>query len=645
MAKKTNWKSKEGGNEYYRINRKVGMKLKDGIWVDDYRCFYGSCKSDAERKYNDYMKSLKNNSISPKACLGEVIDEWIDKVFKNSDLKNSTKSKYIRDYSVIFKESKAGKQLIGRPIESIAPLQIQEIYNNCDRCYSSIRSAHNLLVHFFKYADLNGICRNLTTSLQVPKEPAKRSDIEEIEVWEDEPLKRVISELDGNTLRLLVVLAVNTGARFSELLALTYDDIRDGMLYITKQLADIADVNAKGGKKSDLHIEETKTESSNRVIPLSAPVMAEIEKHRKLQAEEMKKHRQTGHKDIYTDCTGIGEALQALKMGCGVAVGVEVFINGSHVGGHEVTMWGAVTNEAYSPDEAAYYDMIIISDSDSDKNDYSYTDRRQAKNEYDLYRLSYFEGTAYGEQCTSLSYYDGVNVCMLYDYDYLIPYSDDIETETDAQATKNKTTTPDAAVRKVFLSDSETGGEFTDEFMLGDTVYITPTIENVGDYVFTCSSGHKLTATISGTNWSAQKTFRSTLRPSTLITMFTFSASGLKKGDYTLTVQFDADRRVEEAYYYNNTYTMDFSVVTDPTKYLSGDTDDDWDISVLDATKIQKILAMIEADPDGKCSVRGDVFGEGLNILSATAIQKYLANLDYGAADIGSIKSYETGDA
>ena len=355
--------------------------------------------------------------------------------------------------------------------------------------------------------------------------------------------------------------------------------------------------------------------------------------------------RQTGHKDIYTDCTGIGEALQALKMGCGVAVGVEVFINGSHVGGHEVTMWGAVTNEAYSPDEAAYYDMIIISDSDSDKNDYSYTDRRQAKNEYDLYRLSYFEGTAYGEQCTSLSYYDGVNVCMLYDYDYLIPYSDDIETETDAQATKNKTTTPDAAVRKVFLSDSETGGEFTDEFMLGDTVYITPTIENVGDYVFTCSSGHKLTATISGTNWSAQKTFRSTLRPSTLITMFTFSASGLKKGDYTLTVQFDADRRVEGAYYYNNTYTMDFSVVTDPTKYLSGDTDDDWDISVLDATKIQKILAMIEADPDGKCSVRGDVFGEGLNILSATAIQKYLANLDYGAADIGSIKSYETGDA
>ena len=303
MAKKTNWKSKEGGKEYYKINRKVGMKLKDGVWVDDYKCFYGSCKSEAEQKYDDYMKSLQSNSVSPKACMGEVIDEWIEKVFKNSDLKNSSKAKYIRDYTKIFKESTDGKRLIGRPIESVTPLHIQEVYNSCDRCYSSIRSAHNLLVHFFKYADLNSICRNMTASLQVPKKPVKKSEIDEIEVWEDEPLKKVIAELDGNTLRLLVVLAVNTGARFSELLALTYDDIRDGMLYITKQLADAADVNSDNAKKTDLHIEETKTESSNRVIPLSAPVMAEVERHRKLQAKEMEEH---GYETNYLFTTSNG---------------------------------------------------------------------------------------------------------------------------------------------------------------------------------------------------------------------------------------------------------------------------------------------------------------------------------------------------
>ena len=293
MAKKTNWKPKEGGKEYFKINRKVGMKLKDGVWVDDYKSFYGSCQSEAEQKYKDHMQALQNNSISPKSCLGEVIDEWIDKVFKNCDLKNSTKVRYIRSYNAIFKESKAGQQLIGRPIGIITPLQIQEVYNNSNYCYSSIKAAHNLLVRFFKYADLNSICRNLTTSLQVPKKPIKDSGIEEIEVWDDESLKKVISVLDGNTLRLLVVLAVNTGARFSELLALTYDDIRQGMLHITKQLADVADINSEGQKKTELHIEETKTESSNRVIPLSEPVMAEVKKHRILQKEEMKKHGYT----------------------------------------------------------------------------------------------------------------------------------------------------------------------------------------------------------------------------------------------------------------------------------------------------------------------------------------------------------------
>ena len=352
--------------------------------------------------------------------------------------------------------------------------------------------------------------------------------------------------------------------------------------------------------------------------------------------------RLTDHYEIYDDYTGIGNALELLKAGCGVALGVEVFINNSHVGGHEVTLWGVVTDAAYSPDEPEYYDMILISDSDSDKYDPSYTDRRQAKNEYDLYKLSYFEGEAYDEPCTSLSYFDGVNVCMLYDFDYLIPYSDEIETETDQQATKNKTTTADVAVKNVFLTDSE--GYYTDEFMFGDTVNITPIVMNVGDYECYPSSGHKLTATISGTDWSAQKSFRSRMTPSSSISMFTFSAEGLKKGDYTLTVQFDADRRVEEAYYYNNTYTVDFSVVTDPAKYLSGDADDDWEITVLDATLIQKQLAFLVADEDGKIAVRGNLYDEDLSILSATAIQKYIASLDVGDIEIGIVRDYQTGE-
>lgn len=283
MAKKTNWKS-SSGKELYRINRKVGMKLnEDGLWVDDYKCFYGSCKSEAEKKYSEYMSTIKNNTSITKKCLGELIDEWIEAVLKQSELKNSTITKYIRAYEKIFRES----VVAGRTPDKVTPLDIQNIYNSCECCYSSIRAAHNLLVRFFKYAELNGICRNITTSLVVPKQPAAKAEFEEIDVWDDDSLKQVINELDGNTLRFMVVLAVNTGARFSELLALTYDDIKGNMLYINKQLSEISSVKSGEGK---MHIESTKSTSSNRIIPLSSAVMEELKKHKALQKEEMKKH-------------------------------------------------------------------------------------------------------------------------------------------------------------------------------------------------------------------------------------------------------------------------------------------------------------------------------------------------------------------
>ena len=351
--------------------------------------------------------------------------------------------------------------------------------------------------------------------------------------------------------------------------------------------------------------------------------------------------RLTDHIEVYNDFTYLQYVIEALREGFGIGLGVEVFIRSNDVGAHEVTMWGAVPDEAYEPDDVAYYDMIIISDSDSDKKNPNYTDRRQAKNELDLYKLSYFDEVTQYEEFNSLSYTDGINVCALYDFDYLIPYSDEVEKETDELATKNKTANADIAIEDVFLSDSK-DGYYTDEFMLGDTVYINPIIKNVGDYAFSASP-HTLKATISGTEWSYQTSFGSSFSPASIISIIQFSAAGLKKGDYTLTVQFDADHQVQEAYYYNNTYTVDFSVVTDPTKYMAGDADDDWEITVLDATLIQKTLAMLIDDTDGKISVRGDLYGEGLNILSATAIQKYIALIDCGVS-IGEIKNYETGE-
>ena len=61
--------------------------------------------------------------------------------------------------------------------------------------------------------------------------------------------------------------------------------------------------------------------------------------------------------------------------------------------------------------------------------------------------------------------------------------------------------------------------------------------------------------------------------------------------------------------------------------FILGDTDGDGIVTVLDATKIQRVLVDLDSDDDGMIALRGDVNDEGkLNILHATKIQRYLAD-------------------
>ncbi len=86
---------------------------------------------------------------------------------------------------------------------------------------------------------------------------------------------------------------------------------------------------------------------------------------------------------------------------------------------------------------------------------------------------------------------------------------------------------------------------------------------------------------------------------------------------------------------------------TEPTQptipensYVLGDSDEDGSVSVLDATTIQRLLASLIADDDGKIAVRGNVDqDELLSIMDATLIQRYIASYNDGLS-IGQIFEY-----
>lgn len=81
------------------------------------------------------------------------------------------------------------------------------------------------------------------------------------------------------------------------------------------------------------------------------------------------------------------------------------------------------------------------------------------------------------------------------------------------------------------------------------------------------------------------------------------------------------------AHEYAESKGIDYVLTDEPQEvsFILGDADGDSKITILDATKIQRLLAALVTDDDGMISLRGDTDGNGLDILDATRIQRWLA--------------------
>ena len=301
MAKKTNFTviDKNGvEHNYYRMTKVVGHKLNDkGNEVPVRKTFTGSCKAEAERKYEEF-KAKQNSGIETKTqYFGVLADTWIKEFFINDgSLKDSTKARYIAAWD----RSVRKLDLYHLPLDQITAKSLQAAYNKLlasGTPVSEIKTIHKLMRKFYRYIDFEGLGRDVTGSLTLPKEKVNAAD-EEITVWTDEEIKKIFNGFDkaDNRFRhrFLIVLAFYTGCRKSELLALKYDDITKDGIRITKQIAEVSDRMEDGKMKTRLDVTDPKTKKSVRTIPVDPIVMKELAIHKKWhKAEQMKNKYRT----------------------------------------------------------------------------------------------------------------------------------------------------------------------------------------------------------------------------------------------------------------------------------------------------------------------------------------------------------------
>lgn len=290
MAAKTNCTI--NGIDYYRINRKVGKKLnKDGKWVDHYKQFVGKSKKEAEAKFDAYMKKAAS-ALTANKCLAELIDEWIESTFNHSNLAEGTKKLYSDIYKKYFRPT----DLAARDPEEVTAADIQHYFNTVGiKSYHQKKKLLTFLKKFYAYAEINRIISVNITGIEI-----KRPDLDYMkalkpfEVWPMEDVKKIIELTTGTYFRFLIVMAVNTGLRIGELLALDYSDIHDGYVHVTKQ------VQCDHGK---LHLTKPKSEAGIRKVPVSSYVLEELELHRMMHLNEMQQRGYMTH-HIFSSTVG-----------------------------------------------------------------------------------------------------------------------------------------------------------------------------------------------------------------------------------------------------------------------------------------------------------------------------------------------------
>jgi len=270
MAKKTNCEI--NGSKYFRKWATLGGERK---------MIYAESEKAWNQKVEE-MKKLDNfGIIQTKDTLGQAMDLWMYTVLLGRhDVRKST----VAIYEGIYRNKIKDHPIMRLPLMEVKTIHIQAYINdqmNLGNSANSIQNSKKVLNMFFKYAVSEGyVLRNPCTNASLPKIPEPGA----IEVFSDAEIKLIMDNVKASHYWFLYMLAFATGMRMGELMAVTYEDFKDGKVTVNKsQIVGRRPMQGPSGVTMEYVVEvgPPKTDSSYRDIPVSDNIMRELEEWKK----------------------------------------------------------------------------------------------------------------------------------------------------------------------------------------------------------------------------------------------------------------------------------------------------------------------------------------------------------------------------
>ncbi len=277
---KTNYRKKiKNGKEYYffRLKHENLEKPKD---------IYATNIKELEKKIKEARAKLDANLIKTDKTYKEILEYWLYEV-KFQDIKNTSKEVYDKVYKKHIQNSKIMKIKINK----LKKEDMQSFYNiikNKNIGESIIKIIKIEIQGSIRFAYENElIIKDFSKLVTAPKIRKRTFESKKIKFFTEEEEKIFIKEIEGERLELLYILALSTGARQSELLALTWNDINFNKNYIRiNKIAKYQQIITKEKRsKYQAIIQTPKTEKSIRIVPFPESIKSKIYSYKKEQEE------------------------------------------------------------------------------------------------------------------------------------------------------------------------------------------------------------------------------------------------------------------------------------------------------------------------------------------------------------------------
>lgn len=246
--------------------------------------FYGKTRKEVADKINEAVEKINKGSFiynkdNPTAKIWGQIWLW---EYKRNSIKPRTFDQYETLLRVHVFPAIGDIKLVDLKTDHIQRL-INEMFKNG----SSVRTIEliKVILHaMLKQAKRNKLVNeNICENVILPKKSKK-----EIRVLDINEQAKLIDVLKGNYISRGLLLALYTGMRKGEVLALTWDDFDENAktISVCKSLGRIRTYEDSGAK-TKLCINSPKTDKSRRVIPLINSAYELLTEHRKQQKKYM----------------------------------------------------------------------------------------------------------------------------------------------------------------------------------------------------------------------------------------------------------------------------------------------------------------------------------------------------------------------